>query len=60
MVLFDQMVRRYGTLETWYVADGGPVAIWKGWADDVRSGSRGSSPRLFLGTVPRKPRQPED
>jgi haloacetate dehalogenase len=29
----------YGPLETWYAEEGGPVAIWKAWADDVRGRS---------------------
>jgi haloacetate dehalogenase len=28
-----------GALDTWYVQDGGPLAIWKNWADDVRGRS---------------------
>jgi len=25
-----------GPLGTWYAEDGGPLALWRGWADDVR------------------------
>src|SRR5215212_10210152 len=25
-----------GALDTWYVEEGGPIALWRGWADDVR------------------------
>jgi haloacetate dehalogenase len=25
-----------GALETWYAAQGGPLAVWREWADDVR------------------------
>jgi len=25
-----------GPLDTWYAAAGGPLALWRGWADDVR------------------------
>ncbi len=25
-----------GALGTWYEAEGGPLALWRGWADDVR------------------------
>ncbi len=25
-----------GALATWYLAEGGPLALWKAWADDVR------------------------
>jgi haloacetate dehalogenase len=26
----------HGALDTWYAADGGPLALWRAWADDVR------------------------
>jgi haloacetate dehalogenase len=25
-----------GSLEEWYAAEGGPIALWRAWADDVR------------------------
>jgi haloacetate dehalogenase len=25
-----------GALDTWYTADGGPLALWREWAQDVR------------------------
>jgi haloacetate dehalogenase len=25
-----------GPLGTWYDSDGGPIALWREWADDVR------------------------
>ena len=27
-----------GALDTWYVKDGGPIALWRDWSDDVRGG----------------------
>jgi haloacetate dehalogenase len=27
-----------GGLASWYAADGGPLAIWRAWADDVTGG----------------------
>ena len=26
-----------GGLQTWYSAEGGPLALWRQWADDVRT-----------------------
>jgi haloacetate dehalogenase len=28
----------WGSLNTWYTDAGGPLAIWRAWADDVRGG----------------------
>ena len=25
-----------GALDTWYVEEGGPIALWRTWGDDVR------------------------
>jgi haloacetate dehalogenase len=25
-----------GPLDTWYVEEGGPIALWRAWSDDVR------------------------
>ena len=29
----------HGAVDTWYAEDGGPIALWRVWSDDVRGGA---------------------
>jgi haloacetate dehalogenase len=31
-----------GALDTWYVEEGGPIALWRAWSDDVRGHALGA------------------
>jgi haloacetate dehalogenase len=40
-----------GPLDTWYVADSGPIALWRAWSDDVQ-GHRLNAGHFFPEEVP--------
>ncbi len=40
-----------GPLDTWYIEEGGPIALWRAWGDDVR-GHALSAGHFFLEEAP--------